>query len=111
MKLTEQKCRPCEGLADKLSPELIQTYLGQIEGWRLAPGAKIVKEYVLADFAAALKFVNAIGATAEAEGHHPDLSISYDKVAVSLWTHALNGLSVNDFILAAKIDKLFQPSL
>lgn len=81
--------------------------LKQITGWTLAADAKsISKEFKFKNFADALAFTNKIGAIAEEEGHHPDLMVQWGKVGASLSTHAIKGLSENDFILAAKIDQL-----
>ena len=81
--------------------------LDKLSGWSLArQGKGIFKEYAFKDFADALAFVNKIGEVAEAEGHHPDITLSWGKVGVALTTHAIQGLSVNDFIVAAKVDAL-----
>lgn len=74
--------------------------------WKVVDGKKIHREFRFKNFVEALAFANNVGAIAEEEGHHPDLFVSYGKVGVELWTHAIGGLSENDFILAAKIDLL-----
>lgn len=101
--LCTQKCVPCEGGAPKLTADQAASLLQQLKGWVLHDG-KLQKEYRFKDFAQAMSFVNQMADVAEAEGHHPDFSVHYNVVEVSIWTHAIGGLSENDFILAAKID-------
>ena len=105
MKLTDKKCVPCEGGVPKLTAEETQAMLAQVDGWE-ARDEKIHKSRTFFDFAAAMDFVNAMAEVAEAEGHHPDFSVHFNRVDVTIWTHAIDGLSENDFILAAKIDEL-----
>jgi 4a-hydroxytetrahydrobiopterin dehydratase len=113
--LLNKKCVPCEGGVKPLSHEEIGSYLSKVDGWNLhesdSPnlqkfglGAKISKEFKFKDFIGAINFVNNISEIAESEGHHPDIHIHYNKVLLELWTHAIEGLHENDFILAAKID-------
>lgn len=107
MDLTKKKCVACEGGIPPLSRAEAEALLVQVPGWVLAPDAKkIFRECSFPDFKTALAFVGRIGEIAESEGHHPDLCLSYGRVAIELWTHAVNGLSENDFILAAKIAAL-----
>lgn len=83
-------------------------HLAEIFGWTLGDGAKkIERVFTCADFKGAMSFVNKVAESAESEGHHPDIAISYNKVTITLWTHAVGGLTLNDFILAAKIDAIF----
>ena len=83
----------------------LEAYLAQTSGWVLDTDAKqISKEYKFQDFIGAINFVNKVADIAEMEGHHPDIQIHYNKVVLELWTHAIGGLSENDFILAAKVD-------
>lgn len=103
--LTSKHCVPCEGGIPALSAEEIKPLLAQLEGWTVVSGKRLAKTYRFPDFAKALAFVNRAGAVAEAEGHHPDLHLSWGKVGVELFTHAIGGLSENDFILAAKLDE------
>ena len=87
---------------DKLQAE---SYMAQISGWALDSKAeRISKEFKFKDFIGAINFVERVADVAEMEGHHPDIHIYYNKVVLDLWTHAIDGLSENDFILAAKID-------
>ena len=99
-------CVPCEGGVPKFSPDEAREQLDALDGWDLADdGTAIHKQWEVDDFAAALAFVNRIGEVAEEEQHHPDLHLTgYNRVTVELTTHAIDGLSRNDFILAAKID-------
>ncbi|MBI4163027.1 MAG: 4a-hydroxytetrahydrobiopterin dehydratase [Candidatus Aenigmarchaeota archaeon] len=113
--LAKKKCVPCEGEAmdargvgthaPPMSDIEAEKLLTELNNWKLYSG-KLSKEYSFADFNEAIKFVNKVAVIAEAEGHHPDVTISYNKVKIELITHAIGGLSENDFILAAKIDEL-----
>jgi len=106
MNLSQQKCIPCEGGTPKMDSSEVQKHLNELSGWKLEDN-KINKIFEYDDFISAMKFVNSVAVIAEKEGHHPDIHIfSYKKVEISLWTHAVNGLSFNDFILAAKIDEI-----
>jgi 4a-hydroxytetrahydrobiopterin dehydratase len=111
--LTRKKCSACEGGVPPLAPLEVAETLPAVPGWKPTPDAKrIVRTWRVKDFAAALDFVNRIGRLAEDEGHHPDLHLTgYRNLTVELWTHAVGGLTENDFILAAKIDQLPQPPL
>ncbi len=107
MSLAEQKCVPCEGGVLPLTIQEAETLMKDVPGWTLADGAKkIEREFTFKNFAEALAFTNKVGAIAESEGHHPDLTVKWGKVGIELSTHAIGGLSVNDFILAAKIDSI-----
>ena len=99
-------CVPCEGGVPKFSPDEAREQLRELDGWDLTGDAAVIhKWWKLKDFAAALAFLNRIGEVAERENHHPDLHLTgYNRVTVELTTHAIDGLSRNDFILAAKID-------
>jgi 4a-hydroxytetrahydrobiopterin dehydratase len=106
--LTSKHCAPCEGGVPPLAPDQVPSYLAAVPGWKLtADGRRIRREWRVKDFATALEFFYRIGQVAEAEDHHPDLHLTgYRNVAVELSTHAIGGLSENDFILAAKVDTL-----
>ena len=107
--LTAQKCVPCEGGTKPLTPSETRPYLEVVKDWQLEGASKkIEKKFKFPDFKTALDFVNKIATIAEEEGHHPDIKLGYGKVEVELSTHAIGGLSVNDFIMAAKINKLEQ---
>jgi 4a-hydroxytetrahydrobiopterin dehydratase len=103
MDLKNKKCVPCEGGIPKLNQEQISKYLEQIFGWETR-GEKIHKNFKFKNFVQAMAFINKMAEVAEAEGHHPDFTVHYNIVEVVIWTHAIGGLSENDFILAAKID-------
>ena len=105
MDLLKKKCVPCEGGVKPLSRAEAQEYMNQVSGWILnKEGQKISKEFKFKDFIGAINFVNNVAELAESEGHHPDIHIHYNKVLLELSTHAIGGLSENDFIVAAKID-------
>lgn len=106
--LTQKTCKPCEGGVPKMTPAEIAEHLPSVPGWTLTDdGIRIHREWVARNFMAAMDFFNQVAALAEADGHHPDLHlVGYRNVAIELWTHAIGGLSENDFILAAKIDQL-----
>ena len=105
--LAHKKCVPCEGGAEPLPLSAARVLLRDLPGWELAGGKSIRKTWRMKDFMAAMRFIEKIAAVAEADNHHPDLHLTrYRDLAVELWTHAINGLSENDFILAAKIEEL-----
>jgi 4a-hydroxytetrahydrobiopterin dehydratase len=106
--LAKKKCVPCEGGVEAYSQEDARKQVASLPGWQLGPdGKKIRREWVVKDFMAGIKFFNEVARVAQAEDHHPDLHLAgYRKAAIELSTHAIGGLSENDFILAAKIDKL-----
>ncbi len=105
---TTKKCRPCEGDMEKFTPREIKEHLPALSGWRLTQdGQRIEKHWQVRDFLAGIHFFDKIAELAESEGHHPDLHLEgYRHLWIELWTHALGGLSENDFIMAAKIDQL-----
>ena len=106
--LTQKKCVPCEGIGKPLEAKRAAEFLSQVSGWQIAPDGKaIYREYITKNFVAAVEFINKIAEVAEAENHHPDLHLTgYRKLRIDLSTHALGGLSENDFIVAAKINEL-----
>ncbi len=106
--LTKKKCIPCEDAATKpLSKSAAQEYVQLVSGWELAKNAKhISKTCLYKNFIAAMKRVNQVAELAETEGHHPDIAIHYNRVDFTLYTHSIGGLSENDFILAAKMNKI-----
>lgn len=106
MDLTQQKCVACEGGVTPFNQIEAEVLLKQIPGWVLSTDAKsISRHYEFKNFSEALVFVNKVGAIAESEGHHPDIELGWGKVNITLTTHAITGLSQNDFIVAAKIDE------
>ena len=106
--LVERKCLPCEGGVPPLSREECERLMGQLlPEWRLSPdGRELQREWAFKDFHRTMSFVNALAHVANVEDHHPDLAIGYNYCRLRYSTHAIGGLSENDFICAAKIDRL-----
>ena len=102
-------CKPCEGGVCPLDANISMQHLDHLEGWQLAPGGKsIVKTIRFNNFSETMSFINAMAEMAEQEGHHPDFSAGYAYCEVSYTTHAIGGLSENDFICAVKINSLLE---
>ena len=110
MTLARKQCAPCKEGVPPLRGEALETFHAQLTGWQVVAEHHLAKTYTFPDFLKALEFVNKVGELAEREGHHPDLHLSWGRVEVTTWTHKINGLSESDFILAAKIDEIPQPS-
>jgi len=109
--LADQRCVPCEKGAEPLKGEEIDKRAKELDpDWRVVDEHHLEREFTFDDFRQALDFVNEVGELAEEQGHHPDIYLSYGKVRIQLWTHKIDGLHENDFIMAAKIDAL-QPAL
>lgn len=106
--LRTKKCVPCEGGVPVVPRDEAERMLESLPGWKLTDdGIRIRREWKVKNFMAAIDFFNRVAELAEDEGHHPDLHlVGYRNVTIELWTHAINGLSENDFITAAKIDDL-----
>jgi len=103
--LLEQRCQPCTGGTPPLAPAAITPLKRQLApAWKVISGAKLSRIFTFDSFPEAMVFVNDVAALAEDEGHHPDITINYSKVLIELTTHAIHGLSANDFILARKIE-------
>jgi 4a-hydroxytetrahydrobiopterin dehydratase len=106
-KLTEKKCTVCEVGGVALVESGISVLMKELGGgWEARDAKMIVKTFSFPDFKQTMAFVNKVADLAEEEGHHPDMRVSWGKAVIELSTHAVKGLSENDFILAAKIDKL-----
>jgi 4a-hydroxytetrahydrobiopterin dehydratase len=105
--LARRKCVPCEGGVAPLAPEQVGPLLKGLSGWEL-DGGMIAKTYRFRNYHETMAFVNATAWISHREDHHPDLLVGYDKCRVSYVTHAIDGLSENDFICAAKLDALFE---
>jgi 4a-hydroxytetrahydrobiopterin dehydratase len=103
--LANQKCKPCEGGTKPLNELVIKGYLTDLPGWAQV-GQEIVKSFTFKNFYETMAFTNAVAYIANQEDHHPDLEVSYKVCKVRYSTHAIGGLSENDFICAAKIDAL-----
>jgi len=109
--LTKQKCVPCEGNIKPLTREQFRHYLPMVPEWSVIEDKTIERDFRFKNFVEAIDFINKVAKTAEEEGHHPDISLhNWNKVRFSLMTHAIEGLFLNDFILAAKIDRLYGSS-
>ncbi len=107
MDFTKKKCVPCDGGVPRKTSDEVDDALRSLDGWDAREGkTQIHKRYRFEDFVEAMRFVNALARLAEAEGHHPDFAVHWNAVDVTLWTHAIGGLSENDFIVAAKLDAL-----
>jgi 4a-hydroxytetrahydrobiopterin dehydratase len=106
--LTQKRCQACEGGVAPMTDQEVQALLPSIAEWKLTADRKrIRREWRVRDFMTALDFFQRIAQIAESEDHHPDLHLTdYRIVAIEIWTHAVGGLTENDFILAAKIDQL-----
>jgi 4a-hydroxytetrahydrobiopterin dehydratase len=102
--LADKHCVPCQGGVPRLKGEEVEPLLAQLEGWRVLEDHHLSKEYKFANFAAALDFVKRVGEVAEAEGHHPDIEFGWGYARLKIYTHAIDGLSESDFVLAARID-------
>jgi len=105
MELRAKHCIPCEGGVPRLEPDQVALLLPEVTGWDVRDG-KLHRRFEFRNFVEAMRFVNRMADIAEAEGHHPDFTVHYRQVDVVVWTHAIDGLSENDFILAAKIGDL-----
>ena len=109
LELATRKCQPCHGGIAPIPRHEAEAMLAKLPGWHLTDDGvlRIRREWIAKNFRSAMDFFNRVAALAEDEGHHPDLHlVGYRNVAIELWTHAIEGLSENDFILAAKIDQL-----
>jgi len=107
MDLSKKKCKPCEGGITPLDQQEVAVYKKHIkDDWEVTDKNIISKEILFVNYKHTIDFVNKVADLAEEEGHHPVMHVYYGKVIIELWTHAINGLSENDFILAYKIDKL-----
>jgi 4a-hydroxytetrahydrobiopterin dehydratase len=105
--LARKKCQPCEGGVAPLGAEQIRPMLKGLDGWAL-DGKAIAKTYKFKNYFETMAFVNAAAWVSHREDHHPDMLVSWGECRVSYWTHAIGGLSENDFICAAKLDALFE---
>ncbi len=105
--LSKKRCMPCEGgVAPVKGDELVDLVRQIGDWWIVVDEHHLEAKFSFDDFMQGLEFTNQVGELAEEEGHHPDILLSYGRVEIKLWTHAIDGLSENDFILAAKIDEL-----
>ena len=105
MEIQKEKCTPCEKGGSPMPGDEARKLAQQVPQWSLQD-KQIERQFKFKDFVQAIGFVNRVAEVAEEQGHHPDIAISYSRVRLTLSTHAVGGLTRNDFILAARIDKL-----
>jgi 4a-hydroxytetrahydrobiopterin dehydratase len=105
-RLAERRCVPCHGGVPRLRGVEAERLLGELRGWEIVEDRHLSKRYKFPNFADALEFVNRAALVAEREGHHPDIALGWGYAHLKIHTHAVGGLTENDFILAAKIDEL-----
>jgi 4a-hydroxytetrahydrobiopterin dehydratase len=106
--LAEKECVPCKGGMAPLKGKDLQELANQLKpGWNVRNEQQLEREFKFKDFRDALEFTNKVGELAEAQGHHPDIYLSWGKVKLIIWTHKINGLTESDFVLAAKAVELF----
>jgi 4a-hydroxytetrahydrobiopterin dehydratase len=105
--LARKKCIPCEGGVAPLTPEQVRPMLKGLQGWAL-DGKMIAKTYKFTNYYETMAFVNAAAWISHREDHHPDIMVKWGEARVTYITHAIDGLSENDFICAAKLDALFE---
>ena len=106
-KLAEKDCVPCKGGVPPLKGQALTKMSKQLNGhWKVVKSHHLEKEYEFKDFKGALAFTNRVGKLAEAQGHHPDIFLTWGKVKLTVWTHKIDGLTESDFILAARADKV-----
>jgi 4a-hydroxytetrahydrobiopterin dehydratase len=111
MALLDKECVPCKGGVQPLSADQARDLLAQVPDWVLNNEAtQVTRKFAFDDFVTSLAFVNSVGELAEREGHHPDISFGWGYAEILLFTHKIHGLHENDFIMAAKIDRVFAES-
>jgi 4a-hydroxytetrahydrobiopterin dehydratase len=104
--LASMTCVPCRGGVPPLQGEELKKLAAQLDDWNVVNEHHLERAFKFPDFRTALSFTNRVGELAEEQGHHPDIHLSWGRVAVTIWTHKIDGLTESDFILAAKIDRL-----
>jgi 4a-hydroxytetrahydrobiopterin dehydratase len=105
--LATKSCVPCRGNVPALKGSELKALHSQVPEWNVVEEHHLTRNFGFPDFKQALDFANRAGAVAEQQGHHPDMMLAWGKVEVTMWTHKINGLTESDFIMAAKIDKLY----
>ncbi len=105
--LVRQPIVPAHEKMEKLSEEVVRGYLSVLDGWELAEGA-LTRTFQFSDFLEAMQFVNMVGYLAERVQHHPDIVIQYNRVTVRFWTHAVDGITINDVLAAARVEWLYR---
>lgn len=106
--LAGRSCVPCHGGVPRITGAGVEPFMAQLPLWEVVAEHHLKRAYKFTNFRDALRFVNRVGEIAEREGHHPDIAFGWGYVHVEIWTHAIDGLSESDFILAAKLDTLDQ---
>lgn len=104
--LASKSCVPCEGGVSPLKGQELEKLRSQVPGWEVVQQHHLYRVFHFPDFKQTLAFVNEVGEVAEQQGHHPYICLTWGKAEISIWTHNINGLTENDFILAARIDAL-----
>jgi 4a-hydroxytetrahydrobiopterin dehydratase len=104
--LASRKCVPCQADTPALTRDAVRSLLRQIDGWEVVNGHHLGKQLKFPDFSTGLAFVNRVAEIAEAEAHHPEITLRWGQVGLRIYTHKIDGLTESDFILAAKIDAL-----
>ena len=103
--LANKQCVPCRGGVAPLKGDIILQLLAELDdGWRVVDEHHLEKQYLFPDFREALQFTNRVGELAEAQGHHPDIYLTWGKVRLTIWTHKIDGLTESDFVFAVKAD-------
>ncbi len=110
LELAEKTCIPCRGGVPPLTADEIRPLAEQAPSWDVVEEHHLDRTYEFKNFREALDFTNKVGELAEEQGHHPDIYLAWGKVGIRLWTHKIDGLSESDFIMAAKIERLNEPS-
>jgi|SRR5438477_9101690 len=105
--LADKKCVPCKGGVPPLKGEALVPLRRQLPDWEVVDEHHLHRQYRFPDFKTALDFVNRAGAIAEEQGHHPDILLGWGKAEFTIYTHKINGLTESDFVLAAKIDRVY----
>lgn len=103
----DKKCVPCRGGVPPLKGVELEKLQRIVPRWTVVKDHHIQREFLFPDFKQALDFVNRVGALAEEQGHHPDILLAWGKAEITLWTHKIDGLTESDFIMAAKVDRVF----
>ncbi|HYM96405.1 MAG TPA: 4a-hydroxytetrahydrobiopterin dehydratase [Candidatus Sulfotelmatobacter sp.] len=105
--LADEKCVPCKGGTPPLDASQIDVLLPRVDSWQVEDSKKLIKRFRFKNWVDAVAFVNEVTPVAESEGHHPDLYVRWGEVRAYLWTHKIDGLTVSDFVMAAKLDRVF----
>ena len=110
--LAKQKCSACEGEVQSLDAAQVDTLMSALgdEDWQVVNHHHLFRAFRFPNFKKALRFTNQVGELAEEEGHHPDILLGWGKTEITLWTHSIDALSMNDFVLAAKISAVYRTS-